>query len=66
MDPNGVTQAFRLFLNAANNGEIDPTIDTYRYDLIDLARQVICNIFSDVSIIAGKEYQRFQFNNINP
>jgi alpha-N-acetylglucosaminidase len=65
-DPNGIPQALRLFLQAAVNGEVDASASaTFRYDLVDLARQLLCNVFADAAALAGVEFQRFQFENVN-
>eukprot|EP01116_Phalansterium_solitarium_P014753 TRINITY_DN3255_c0_g1_i3.p1 TRINITY_DN3255_c0_g1~~TRINITY_DN3255_c0_g1_i3.p1 ORF type:complete len:411 (-),score=159.42 TRINITY_DN3255_c0_g1_i3:79-1311(-) len=60
-----ILQAFRLFITAAANNEVDATLSTFRYDLVDLGRQVACNLFADLLAVHGSEYQRFQFGGVN-
>jgi hypothetical protein len=45
--------------------QIDSSLGTFQYDLVDLARQFACNLFADVNNLMGREFQLFQFNNVN-
>lgn len=45
--------------------QVDTSLGPYQYDLVDLARQVVCNVAMDVQNLMGVEYQRFQFSGVN-
>ncbi len=44
----GILAALRLYINAFSSGELDATTGPASYDLTDLTRQVLCNLFSDL------------------
>lgn len=52
-------------LSALDCLQVNATTSTYQYDLVDLARQALCNVFSDYNIVMGREYQLFQFYGVN-
>jgi len=64
-DADGLAQAFRLFVAAGVNGEVNATLGPYQYDLVDLARQFACNVFGDLDNEMGYEYRQFQWNGRN-
>lgn len=55
----GILAALRLFVAAAENKEVDPSLGPYSYDLTDLARQALLNIWDDVHTFQGLAYQPF-------
>jgi hypothetical protein len=55
-DADGILAALRLFVAAAQNKEIDPSLGPYSYDLTDLHRQVLVNIFSDAHAVTGARF----------
>ena len=57
--PNGIPRALRLLLAAAAAGEVDPSTPSFRYDVVDLGRQMLCNVHSDLAILAGWEFEQF-------
>jgi alpha-N-acetylglucosaminidase len=57
--PDGIPQALRLLLAAASAGEVDPSTPSFLYDVIDLCRQLCCNVHSDLAVLAGWEFARF-------
>jgi hypothetical protein len=52
----GLLAALRLFVAAAEGAEIDPTRGPFAYDLTDLHRQVLINIWSDLHAVLGGVY----------
>ena len=44
----GILAALRLYIDAFSSGELDATTGPASYDLTDLTRQVLCNLFSDL------------------
>lgn len=55
----GILAALRLFVAAAQSGEVDATLGPFAYDLTDLSRQVLLNIWDDVHTFQGLAYQPF-------
>jgi hypothetical protein len=64
-DADGLLQALRLYVAAGVNGEVDATLGPYRYDLVDVARQFMCNAFADVFNLMGWEFRLFQLDGRN-
>jgi len=52
----GILASLRLFVEAAENKEIDSTVGPFQYDLTDLHRQVLVNIWSDAHAVLGAVY----------
>jgi Alpha-N-acetylglucosaminidase (NAGLU) C-terminal domain len=50
---------------AATQKEIDITSGTWSYDLTDLTRQVLCNIFSDAHSLLAARWTSAQILGIN-
>ena len=44
----GILAALRLFVTAFSNGGLDSTSGPASYDIVDLTRQNLCNLFQDV------------------
>lgn len=61
----GILQALRLFVAAGQGGEVDITTGPWSYDLTDLTRQVLCNIFSDLHNLAGQRWTSAQAQGLN-
>ena len=57
--------ALRAFVKAGTLGEIDNTTGTWSYDLTDLTRQVLCNIFSDMHNLLGARWTLAQATGLN-
>jgi alpha-N-acetylglucosaminidase len=57
--PDGIPSALRLLVAAAAAGQINRTQPSFLYDVVDLGRQLVCNIHSDLAILAGWEFKRF-------
>jgi alpha-N-acetylglucosaminidase len=49
-------QVLRLFVIAGLRKEVDTTLSTYRYDLVDVARQALCVLYTDLINTSGAEY----------
>ena len=54
--PDGIVTALRLMLAAADAAELNATQPSFLYDLVDLGRQLCCNVHSDLAILAGWEF----------
>eukprot|EP00118_Oscarella_pearsei_P005009 m.22289 g.22289 ORF g.22289 m.22289 type:complete len:807 (+) comp28318_c0_seq2:22-2442(+) len=57
-----LVEAWRLFVKAAH--DIKPT-GPFLYDLVDITRQALLNLFSDFHSIFMISYQRYQLNKTN-
>ena len=60
----GMVEALGLLLSAHDVKEMDK-IGPYLYDIVDIMRQAITNLFSDVQAMFGLAYQKWQFRNEN-
>lgn len=49
-------EVLRLFVKAGLNKEVDSTLSTYRYDLVDVGRQALCVLFTDAINLNGAEW----------
>ena len=54
--PDGIVKALRLMLASADAAEVNVTQPSFLYDLVDLGRQLCCNVHSDLAILAGWEF----------
>ena len=54
----GILAALRLFTAAAAGGEVNASTGTFSYDVTDLSRQVLINIFADAHAMLGARFQR--------
>jgi alpha-N-acetylglucosaminidase len=61
----GILAALRLFVQAAAAGEVDTTTGPWSYDLTDLSRQVLCNLFSDAHTLLGIRWTAAQAQGVN-
>jgi alpha-N-acetylglucosaminidase len=53
----GILAALRLFMQAAAGGEVNASTSTFSYDVTDLSRQVLINIFADAHAMLGARFQ---------
>jgi hypothetical protein len=54
-----LTEAWRLLTQAAQNNEVNVAVGPFRYDLVDIGRQVLSNIFADghgLSMAVGRRW----------
>ena len=56
----GILAGLRLLLQAAARGEVDALTPTWSYDLTDLTRQFLTNVFSDTHELLGKRWTAAQ------
>jgi alpha-N-acetylglucosaminidase len=54
--PDGIAEAFRLMLASVDAAEVNISQPSFLYDLVDLGRQLCCNVHSDLAILAGWEF----------
>ena len=54
----GILQSWRVLLGAARSGDVDSRLGPFRYDFTDLTRQVITNLFADVTAVMQAAYTR--------
>ena len=61
IEPDAVVAAMRAFVAvAATDPRYDPaTNPQFRYDLIDIVRQVACDVSHDLAVLRGAEYLRY-------
>lgn len=59
-----MVEALGLLLSAHDLRDMD-RIGPYEYDVVDIMRQAITNLFSDVQVMFGLAYQKWQFRNEN-
>jgi len=52
----GILAAHRLFVQAALGGEVNASAGTFSYDLTDISRQVLVNVFSDAHAMLGARF----------
>ena len=52
----GILAALRLFVQAAVLSEVNSSTGTFSYDLTDLSRQILINIFSDAHAMLGSRF----------
>ena len=60
----GLVEALGLLLSAHDLKEMKE-VGPYKYDVVDITRQAITNLFSDVQVMFGLSYQKWQFRNEN-
>lgn len=60
----GMVEALELLLSAHDIRDMD-RVGPYLYDVVDIMRQAITNLFSDVQMMFGLAYQKWQFRNEN-
>ena len=54
----GILAALRLFVAAGAGGEVNASAGPFSYDITDLSRQVLVNIFADAHALLGARFQR--------
>jgi hypothetical protein len=40
--------------------KVNGSTGSFRYDVVDVARQLVCNVHSDLAVVAGIAFERFQ------
>ena len=55
---SGILSALNLFVAASNGMEIDPLKGPFSYDITDIHRQVLINLFSDANQLLGASVVR--------
>lgn len=63
-DTTIMLEALGLLLSAHDLKGMDE-VGPYRYDVVDITRQAVNNLFSDVQVMLGLAYQKWQFRNEN-
>ncbi len=51
LDSGKISQAWQLLMKAVNNNDLDRNIGPLRYDLVDIGRQVLVDIFADLYLM---------------
>jgi len=59
-----MVKALELLLTGRNNSHL-VEVGPYQYDVVDITRQAITNLFADVQVMFGLSYQKWQFRNEN-
>lgn len=57
---SGLTEAWRLLYEAAVNGEVNSTVGPFQYDLLDIGRQCLVDLFYDIYRMFITAYNKFQ------
>lgn len=60
----GMVEALGYLMSAHDIRKMDK-VGPYQYDVVDIMRQAIANLFSDVQTMFGLAYQKWQFRNYN-
>lgn len=63
-DASGVVLATQQLLTAAASAEV-PDSETLTYDVVDITRQSMANIFYDLTQLLEAVFQRYQFHGVN-
>ncbi len=56
MNTTGLVAALKLLYKAGVMNEVDQTLETYQYDLVDVGRQCLANIFCDLQKMVRVAY----------
>ena len=59
-----MVDALGLLLSGYNNSELKD-VGPYQYDVVDITRQAITNLFTDVHVMFGLAYKKYQYFGIN-
>lgn len=59
-----MVEALGLLLSGWNNSELR-AVGPYQYDVVDITRQAITNLFTDVHVMFGLAYKKYQYNGQN-
>jgi len=65
-DATGILAALRLYEQAFSAGELDAHTGPASYDLTDLTRQVLCNLFSDVYLLFASRLPAASVSELTP
>ena len=63
-DMSGLIEAWKLLYQAAVSGEVNSTIGPFQYDLLDVGRQCLVDLFYDVYRIFLSTYNSVQYNSL--
>lgn len=55
-DAGNISEAWRLLLTEAINNTLDPSVGPLRYDIVDIGRQVLTNLFTDLNTMLEDTY----------
>ena len=59
-DTTLMVEALGLLLSGHNNSELRD-VGPYQYDVVDITRQAITNLFTDVHVMFGLAYKKYQY-----
>ena len=59
-----MVEALGLLLSGYNNSELRG-VGPYQYDVVDITRQAITNLFTDVHVMFGLAYEKYQYSGQN-
>ena len=57
--PAFIVDAWRMLVTAINEGKLDASVGPLRYDIVDIGRQVLMNLFADVYKIYAQAAQLY-------
>ena len=60
-----IAQAFSGLVQASVGGEVDPKVTPYRYDVVDIGRQTLVNLFYDLQMMFTLAYSKYTQSKIN-
>jgi len=64
-NPTELVQAWKSLIAAADAQQVDTSLGTYHYDLVDVTRQVILDFYDDVFSLFKVAYARYQNEKLN-
>lgn len=56
LNATGIVQAWQLLYQAGVAGEVDPNLGTFQYDLVDIGRQCLVDLFFDLYTMFSASY----------
>ena len=63
-DTTTMVDALGLLLSSYNNSKLKD-VGPYQYDVVDITRQAITNLFTDVHVMFGLAYKKYQYSGQN-
>ena len=61
----GLVDAWMLLYEAGKKGQVSPSVGPYQYDLVDIGRQCLTDLFYDMYRMYSLAYEKFTMNGTN-
>ena len=62
---SGLVEAWTLLYKAGDSGQVDPAVGPYQYDLVDIGRQCLVDLFFDFYSLYSVAYNRHTKSGVN-